>query len=104
MIKKINIEAHPSQLSLPKVTCEMLLELFPFALIINKDMRISGAGEKLVEAWVAAHHNETPDILIGSFVTEYFKLRRPTGINFNFATVRDVSLISYNALYSLMIE
>jgi guanylate cyclase len=97
MIKKINIEAHPSQLSLPKITCEMLLQMFPFALIINKSMRISGAGEKLVEAWQAANNNESPDILISSLVTDYFKLRRPTGINFNFSTVRDVSFVSYPA-------
>ena len=95
MLRRFIIKAHPSQLELPPITCEMLLEIFPFGLIIRNDpkrneMLITGAGEKLIEAWMANNDYQSPEILINSVVTDYFKLRRPTGILFNWATVRDV--------------
>lgn len=47
MAKRVNIEAHPSQLSLGSVDISIILELFPFALVLDHDMRIQRAGEKV---------------------------------------------------------
>lgn len=94
MTNKLDIGTHPSQISIPKVTCELLLELFPFALIINKEMRIAGVGEKLAEAFMAANHASTPDSILGSLLVEHFRVRKPTGIVLDFATVRDVSVLA----------
>lgn len=51
MAKRVNLQAHESQLDLEKVDSVVLLELFPFALILDHDMKIKGAGEKVFESW-----------------------------------------------------
>lgn len=94
MANRVNKTPHDSQLSFPKVTTELLLELFPFGFIINKEMRIYAYGEKLAEAFLNANYSEAPDVMIGSLVTDYFDIRRPIGINFTFETVKNVSACS----------
>ncbi|XP_044728645.1 soluble guanylate cyclase 89Db-like [Chrysoperla carnea] len=64
------------RLSLPPVPAELLLEFFPFGMIISKNMNLLGVGEKLLQVW-----GETPAIL-GDPVARHFKLRRPKGIPF----------------------
>lgn len=51
MAKRINVCAHESQMNLETVDSVVLLELFPFALILDHDMKIKGAGEKIFESW-----------------------------------------------------
>ncbi|KAJ8974758.1 hypothetical protein NQ317_019162, partial [Molorchus minor] len=60
----------------PAFSCDLLLQLFPFAILFNPAMVIVGCGEKLVQV---AEGNEK---LLGQPVTKYFKLRRPKGITF----------------------
>lgn len=87
MAKRVNIQAHPSQISLDKVDSNVLLELFPFAIILDQDMRIKRCGEKLLETWIVQNPSKKPDKFYNSVVTEFFKLRRPKGITFNWKTV-----------------
>jgi len=47
MQTRVNRKAHPSQLKLGPVDSRVLLQLFPFALILDSNMRITGAGEKV---------------------------------------------------------
>ncbi|XP_074041184.1 soluble guanylate cyclase 89Da isoform X2 [Leptinotarsa decemlineata] len=61
---------------LPAFSCDLLLELFPFAIIFNPTLTITGCGGKLVE--VAGGKEK----LLGQLFTKYFKLRRPKGISF----------------------
>ncbi|CAH1175614.1 unnamed protein product [Phaedon cochleariae] len=58
-------------------SCDLLFELFPFAVLFNPVMTIVGCGGKLVE--VAGGKEK----LLGKYVTTYFKLRRPKGICFS---------------------
>jgi guanylate cyclase, other len=87
MAKRVHIKAHPSQLSLAPVTARLLLELFPFGLLFDKKMKICGAGEKILEAWSTNNNNKAPNLLMGTALTEYFRLRRPTGITLDWDTV-----------------
>lgn len=87
MAKRVNVEAHPSQLALTKVDSNVLLELFPFAIILDHDMRISKCGEKLLETWMIQHPYRKPATFFQSSVTTHLKLRRPKGIEFNWKTV-----------------
>lgn len=87
MAKRVNILAHPSQLSLEKVDSNILLELFPFAIILDEDMKVKRCGEKLLETWIVQNPNVKPSKFYNSVVTKYFKLRRPKGITFNWKTV-----------------
>ncbi|XP_072747982.1 soluble guanylate cyclase 89Db [Anoplolepis gracilipes] len=66
---------------LSPVSCTFLLRLFPFGVVMNKDMRILGAGDKLLQAW-----GGTTSIL-NKQVTEIFKLRRPKGISFTWGNI-----------------
>jgi len=63
-------------------------------MIINSEMQIVAAGSNLIESWSINNDNKHPNFLIGSLITEYFKLRRPNGIVFDFANVRSVSFVT----------
>ncbi|XP_046418773.1 soluble guanylate cyclase 89Da-like isoform X1 [Neodiprion fabricii] len=71
----------PMTRQLPSVPCMVLLRLFPFGVLLNKDMCIIGAGEKLLQVWGG---NSSA---LNKPVTELFKLRRPKGIAFSWANV-----------------
>lgn len=87
MAERVNVKAHPSQLSLPKVDSNVLLELFPFAIILDHNMRISKCGEKLLETYIQQNPHKKPSTFYDGCVTSHMKLRRPKGIDFNWATV-----------------
>ena len=95
MAKRVHIRAHPSQLQLKPVNSQILLELFPFAIILNEEMRITAVGEKLIESWMLNNVSRSPLELLGAKVTDYFKLRRPTGITFTWNTVKILFLTFY---------
>jgi len=71
----------PLARELSPVSCTFLLRLFPFGVVMNKDMRVLGAGDKLLQAW-----GGTSSIL-NKPVAEIFKLRRPKGISFTWGNV-----------------
>lgn len=95
MAKRVNIRAHPSQLELGKVDSHVLLELFPFALILDHDMCISSAGEKIIETWIVQNPLKPPTSFLGSLLTDIFKLRRPKGINVDWETVIQMNLVIF---------
>ncbi|KAL0134164.1 hypothetical protein PUN28_001180 [Cardiocondyla obscurior] len=81
-IAKNNRMKTPLDLELPPISCTFFLRLFPFGVVMNKDMRVLGAGDKLLQAWGGG----TTSIL-NKHVTEIFKLRRPKGILFTWGNV-----------------
>lgn len=87
MKSRVHRRVHDSQIKLGPVNSSVLLQLFPFALIIDHDMKISGAGEKLVESWLVNQPNKTGRELLNANVTDHFRLRRPKGISFCWHTV-----------------
>lgn len=95
MAKRVNIRAHPSQMQLEKVDSKVLLELFPFALVLDHQMCISSAGEKIIETWILQNPKKPPQLFIGSPITDIFKLRRPKGISFNWQTVIHMNLVIF---------
>lgn len=60
-------------------------------MILNSEMEIVAAGNNLIEAWSANNDNKHPNILLQSKISQFFKLRRPTGIVFDFENVKSVS-------------
>lgn len=95
MAKRVNIRTHPSQLEFGKVESKILLELFPFAVILDHEMRITGAGEKIVETWILQNQNKNPRSFWGSRLVDLFKLRRPKGITFDWQTVIQLNLVIF---------
>ncbi|XP_043279347.1 soluble guanylate cyclase 89Da-like isoform X2 [Venturia canescens] len=80
-IAKNNRMREPIGRELSPVSCSLLLRLFPFGVIMNRDMKILGAGEKLLQAWGGRAS------ILNKHVTEVFKLRRPKGISFTWGNV-----------------
>lgn len=74
-------ESHLLTRQLAAFPCSLLLELFPFGIIINQSMLLMGGGEKLCEVWKGKEH------FLGQPVTKYFQLRRPKGIPFTWKNV-----------------
>lgn len=66
---------------LPSFPCSLLLELFPFGILLNQSMKIMGAGEKLMEVWKSDAN------FLNESVVKYFKLRRPKGVPFSWKNV-----------------
>lgn len=87
MKTRVHRKVHNSQIQLGPVDSSVLLQLFPFALIIDHEMKISGAGEKLVESWLVNTTNRSGQELLNAPVTDHFRLRRPKGITFCWQTV-----------------
>lgn len=75
--------------NVPSFSCDLLLELFPFAFLFNPELKIFGCGEKLVE--VAGGKEK----LLGQSLTKYFKLRRPKGIPFDWKNVSNSLYLFY---------
>ncbi|KAF5299447.1 hypothetical protein FQR65_LT01027 [Abscondita terminalis] len=73
---------------LPPVRCYDLLELFPFAIIINSSLEIVGVGLKLVETTKVNQ-------LLGSTLGNYFKLRRPKGITLEWKNLLHLRMILF---------
>ncbi|KAK9885018.1 hypothetical protein WA026_009245 [Henosepilachna vigintioctopunctata] len=69
--------------------CHLLLELFPFAIILNNEMKIIGGGKKLVEVW------RKSDPFLNQPVIKYFKLRRPKGILFTWKNTRNLKAVMF---------
>lgn len=71
------------RLQLPSIPVGVLLRLFPFGVIVDRDIRIMDAGEKLLSVWGAA----TADDVRGHLMVEHFVLRRPRDIPFTWTNV-----------------
>lgn len=67
---------------LPAFTYKLLLELFPFGIIVNPDMKIVGSGDKFVDIW------RGEDTFLYKPIEHFFTLRRPKGITFSWKNVR----------------
>ncbi|XP_076171822.1 soluble guanylate cyclase 89Da-like [Ptiloglossa arizonensis] len=80
-IAKNNKMKTPLGRELAPVSCKFLLRLFPFGVVINKDMHILGIGDKLFQAWGG---NTS---ILDKHIMEVFKLRRPKGISFTWGNV-----------------
>ncbi|XP_055323492.1 soluble guanylate cyclase 89Db-like isoform X2 [Sitodiplosis mosellana] len=93
--KRVNVRAHPSQLELGHVDSNILLELFPFAVILDHDMRISRAGEKILETWILQNPSKPPTSFWGSRLVDIFKLRRPKGLHVDWSTVMQMHLVIF---------
>ncbi|EDV93403.1 soluble guanylate cyclase 89Da [Drosophila grimshawi] len=77
MAKRVNTEAHPSQYRMPQVNLNVFLDLFPFTIVLNHDMKITHAGEKVVETWIMHNPGVNPKSFIGTYVMDLFHCRRP---------------------------
>lgn len=95
MAKRVNVRTHPSQLIFHEVESKILLELFPFAVILDHDMRMKGASEKIVETWVLQNQHRNPRSFWGSNLVDIFKLRRPKSIIFDWQTVIQLNLVIF---------
>lgn len=80
--RKAETEAHLETRQLAPFSCDLLLQLFPFGILITPGMVIAGAGEKLIEVCGGKEK------LLGQPVTKFFRLRRPKGIPFTWNNVR----------------
>uniref|UniRef100_A0A6P7FXB8 guanylate cyclase n=1 Tax=Diabrotica virgifera virgifera TaxID=50390 RepID=A0A6P7FXB8_DIAVI len=82
-------EATQIKCDLPPFSCCVLLELFPFAVLLDPALTIIGVGEKLVE--VAGDKNK----LLGQPLTKYFKLRTPKGISFTWKNLQCLKSVTF---------
>ncbi|KAL3278568.1 hypothetical protein HHI36_016114 [Cryptolaemus montrouzieri] len=78
MKMKTEKAAHLETTPLSPFSCDLLLRLFPFGILFNPTMAITGCGEKIIE--VAGKGGK--EKLLLKPITKYFRLRRPKGISF----------------------
>uniref|UniRef100_A0A336K3U3 guanylate cyclase n=1 Tax=Culicoides sonorensis TaxID=179676 RepID=A0A336K3U3_CULSO len=95
MERKVNADVHPSQACLKDVSMDLLFDLFPFALLIDREMRVCGAGEKIVDAWSESNNRKAPNLMMSTLVTDSFKIIRPNGFNFTWDTVMTSTTVMF---------
>lgn len=95
MSKRVNVRAHPSQIEFGNVDSNILLELFPFAVVLDHDMCISRAGEKIIETWILQNPSKPPQSIWGSRLVDIFKLRRPKGLRVDWNTLVQMNLVMF---------
>lgn len=95
MAKRVNVRAHSSQLDLGHVDSKLLLDLFPFAIVLDHDMCISRAGEKIIETWILHNPSKPPQSFWGSQLVDIFKLRRPKGLRVDWKTLIQMNLVMF---------
>jgi len=78
-------------LQLPSIPIGLLLRLFPFGVVIDQDIRIMDAGEKLLSVWGAS----TADEVRGHLLVQHLVLRRPRDIPFTWTNVSTYIYIKY---------
>ncbi|CAH1111121.1 unnamed protein product [Psylliodes chrysocephalus] len=79
---------HTSGLLTP-FSSEVLLELFPFCLIIDKKMNIIACGNKFLEIWRGKEN------FFDKSITNYFRLRRPKGISFTWKNTLNLQSVMF---------
>ncbi|XP_063698080.1 soluble guanylate cyclase 89Da-like [Culicoides brevitarsis] len=94
MEKHVHVTAHPSQLELKEISTDLLLKLFPFSFLLDNQMKVCGAGEKIVEAWSINNDRDAREMM-GVTLTDYFRIRRPIGINFDWETVLQLTTVLF---------
>lgn len=73
---------------------KLLLELFPFCLILNEDMHVVSCGVKFNEIW------RGKKAIYDQPITNYFRLRRPKGIAFSWKNVSSfIQICIFKALH-----
>lgn len=87
MAKRVNVVAHPTQLALPAVNMSVFLDLFPFTLVLDRDMCITHAGEKIFETWILHNPGKNPKEFIGSHIIDVFICRRPKDVKIEWDTI-----------------
>ncbi|XP_037942629.1 soluble guanylate cyclase 89Da-like [Teleopsis dalmanni] len=87
MANRVNVIVHPSQLRLPAINMDVFLDLFPFTVVLNHDMKITHAGEKIVETWILHNPNKNAKTFIGSHILDLFLCRRPKGTSIDWDTI-----------------
>lgn len=95
MAGRVNVNVHPSQLELGQIDSKILLELFPFAVILDHDMRIKNAGEKILETWILQNPSKPPTSFWNSRLVDIFKLRRPKGLNVEWHNVLQMNMVMF---------
>lgn len=95
MAKRVNVRAHPSQLELGSVDSHILLDLFPFAVVLDHDMRISRAGEKIIETWMLQNPLKAQHSFLKSRLVDIFKIRRPKGLRVDWNTLIHMNLVMF---------
>ncbi|XP_001998671.2 soluble guanylate cyclase 89Db [Drosophila mojavensis] len=95
MAKRVNIVAHPTQLKMPPVDLNVFLELFPFTFVLNHDMKITLAGEKIIETWILHNPGVNPKTFIGTHVMDVFKCRRPKDTKIDWNTILQMRTVLF---------
>lgn len=71
------------------------MNFLAFALLIDREMCVCGAGEKIVDAWSASNNNKAPNLLMGVKIDKAFTIRRPQGIVFDWETVYNSTTVLF---------
>ncbi|XP_023311275.1 soluble guanylate cyclase 89Db-like [Anoplophora glabripennis] len=74
---------------LPAFPCKMLLELFPFGIIMNPSMKIMGSGDKFIDIW------RGEDTFLNKPIEHFFTLRRPKGISFSWKNTLNLQSVMF---------
>nr|CAI5835089.1 unnamed protein product [Callosobruchus analis] len=89
MMQKVHKETFHEAKSLTPFSYTVLLELFPFCIVLDEGMNITDCGKRFAEIW------RGKESFFDKPLTNFFRLRRPTGITFNWKNTLNLQSVMF---------
>ncbi|CAG9858831.1 unnamed protein product [Phyllotreta striolata] len=89
MLHKSRKESFHRSGILTPFSSELLLDLFPFCLIIDENMNIIACGKRFLEIWKGKEN------FFDKPIANYFRLRRPKGISFTWKNTLNLQSVMF---------
>ncbi|GJQ69469.1 hypothetical protein Trydic_g6576 [Trypoxylus dichotomus] len=89
ILDKLRKEAFLEKKHFSPVPIYFLLELFPFSILLNKEMKITATGNKIPAVWKGTK------TLLGVSAPKYFHLRRPKGVSFTWQNILHLKKVMF---------
>ncbi|KAG5877871.1 hypothetical protein JTB14_031387 [Gonioctena quinquepunctata] len=89
MLHKSQKESFHQAGQLSSFSSDLLLELFPFGLILDTNMNIVATGRRFLEIW------RGKESFFNKLMTNYFRLRRPKGVSFSWKNTLNLQSVMF---------
>lgn len=84
VLDQLRKEAYLDRKTFSPVPISFLLELFPFSILLNREMKVTATGDKIPAVWQAKEN------VLGIYAPKYFHVRRPKGVSFTWQNVFNI--------------
>ncbi|KAK9758685.1 hem-NO-binding [Popillia japonica] len=89
VLDQLRKEAYLDRKTFSPVPISFLLELFPFSILLNREMKVTATGDKIPAVWQAKEN------VLGIYAPKYFHVRRPKGVSFTWQNILHLKKVMF---------